>query len=63
MTTQEKQLWLKLEKNLTYGRGISFNDWEKLIILRTKHLKFNGCNPKEWNIDSKNFSKKMEYRK
>ena len=61
MTNSEKNNWKKLEKKL-YGRGLTFNDWDKLVALRTKHLIARGENPKHWNLDSKNFSKKLHYR-
>ena len=38
LTFEENKLRLKLEDQLTYGRGITPDEWQKLIPIRKKWL-------------------------
>jgi len=58
LTVEQEKIRSKYEHKLTYGRGIFTSQWDELKELRTLWLEAKGLNPNDYNLDSRNITKK-----
>lgn len=61
MTVEETKRKTQLENKIAYGGGIYQSEWSELIELRKKLITLNGENPNDFNLDSRNCTRKAIY--